>query len=116
MMSMIWSKNNCLFAMMVHTILSTHIDEAKKIGRECANGDISDCNEGIPVDEVVPEYCQGVLIFSDTAFSNPTTCGKYCDDLENANETSNLRRTFSDDCSSGVLQCGWTKFMRFQVY
>ena len=95
----------------------------------CTSGIVDDCNEGIPVNETVPERCQGVLIFSDTA-NHPTTCGKYCNDSNddgnvlNLNESTTVSTTVlrrsghqsMDECTteSGTSgkKCGWTKFMR----
>ena len=104
------------------------MEEAKKIGLACKSGNVTDCNEGLPVNEKVPEHCQGVLIFSETA-NYPHTCGKYCNDSKaDSNETiadsnadsngtiadSNARRArkLSDECQT-IKKCGWTKFMRF---
>ena len=92
-------------------LFSSHVDEAKKIGMECLTGDVSDCNEGLPVNEKVPNHCQGVLIFSETA-NHPYTCGKYCKEL-NADSAKGARK-LSDDCET-TKKCGWTKFMRFVV-
>ena len=84
--------------------------EAKKIGKACQSGNITDCNEGIPVNETVPANCQGVLIFSETA-NYPHTCGKYCEDLNKDNNKTS--RILSPSCENNEKKCGWTKFMRF---
>ena len=110
---------------LVHIyIYSTHISEAKKIGMTCKSGIVDDCNEGIPVDETVPENCQGVLIFSETA-NHPTTCGKHCNDSNKEGNVLNVRSVRRhqsiDECTtkSGTewsgKKCGWTKFMRFVI-
>ena len=80
---------------------SNNIGDASKIGLACPSGDIDDCNESLPINEHVPQGCEGVLIFSDNIQDN-YTCGLNCGN----------KPTRAVQCGSGHT-CGWTKFIRF---
>ena len=63
---------------------------------ECQSGNFSDCIDNM-ADDVLPEECNGVLMFTNKTSS----CGAYCE-----NFTSSLSR------SNKIKRKGWTLFTR----
>ena len=95
--------NAVIFHWSLHfqSYTSKSIGDSALIGLECENGEISDCNESLTMhhennDTVVPDGCEGFLIFSE----NLSSCGSLC----SPSQTSRA--------SKSAVMSGWTMYAR----